>query len=181
MPRPSVFAALGAVLLLACAPRVPLRDLPPMEQREVGEAAVAEVCRFGLDVESQITRHHEETRATALEYIAIASEAAAEGELSKSFSAETLSACGPDATEWGGVRGAIGQLVDRYGTDAERLDHLQQMSSPSMFCGMARRTDGFSGYRSVCDAHYPVEEPITDPQPGSCPEAPTGCLPMQAE
>jgi hypothetical protein len=156
MSRLATFAAFGAVLLLACTTRTPLRELTPMEQREVGEAAVAQVCHFALDVESEITRDHEQARATALEYIGIASETAADGELSRSFSAETLSACGPGATEWGGVRAAIGQLVDRYGTDAERLEHLRRMSSPSMFCEMTRRADRFSRFRSVCDANYPA-------------------------
>ena len=162
MSRISTFAALGVMLLLACTPHTSLQELPPMEQREVGEAAVAQVCGFALDVESEITRDQEEARATALEYIAIASETATEGELSRSFSAETLSACGPDATEWGGVRAAIGQLVERYGTDAERLEHLRQMSHPSMFCDVARHTDRLSGYHGVCDAHYPAANRSTD-------------------
>ena len=88
-----------------------------------------------------------------MEYIAIVSETATEGELSKSFSAETLSACGPDAVEWGGVRGAIGDLVARYGTEAEMLDHLEQMSAPDMFCEIAPRMDELSRYRDLCQRH----------------------------
>lgn len=121
MSRAYVFTLVGAVVLLACTARTPLRELAPMERREIGEAAVAQVCRFPLDGESEITRRHEEARAIALEYIAIASETAVEGELSRSFSSETLSACGPDATEWGGVRREIGVLVEQYGTDPELL------------------------------------------------------------
>lgn len=161
MLRSKPLALLLGVLVLACTTRAPFGDLAPREQREIGEAAVVEVCEFALDVESEITPRHREARATAMEYIAIASRNATEGELSRFFSAETLSACGPRASEWGGVRGSIGQLVARYGTEAEMLVRLRQMSAPSMFCRIATPPELFSRYRAVCDKHYVPEEGST--------------------
>jgi hypothetical protein len=158
MLRPESLAPLLGVLVLACTTRAPLGDLAPREQREISEAAVVEVCGFALDVESEITPRHREARATAMEYIAIASNNATEGELSRFFSAETLSACGPRASEWGGVSGSISQLVARYGSEAEMLVQLRQMSAPSMFCRIAPARGLFSRYRDVCDKHYAPEE-----------------------
>lgn len=134
MSHSYVFALVGAAVLLACTARTPLRELAPMERREIGEAAVAQVCGFPLDVESEITRTHERTRAVALEYIAIASETAAD------------------------VRREIGVLVEQYGTDAELLERLRQMSSPAAFCDRFVRADRFSRYRGVCETHYPARD-----------------------
>lgn len=138
MPRPHLnfvwLCSVSAALVLGCAARVPLHDLPVDQQREVGEAAVVEVCGYPLDVESPITRRHRETLDLAHEYIDIVSETVSPGELSRFFTPRTLAACGPNASEWGQIRAAISVLVQRYGTEAEVLARLEQVSSWDWYC-----------------------------------------------
>ena len=104
--------------LLACAPRV-LRDLPVDRQRDLGESAVAQVCSYELEVESDITRDQRYQLSLARQYLddVVAGQVVAGG-LSCFFTRETLSLCAADL-EWGGVNFDVQRLVDSYGADAE--------------------------------------------------------------
>jgi hypothetical protein len=119
---------------------------------------MVQVCGFPLDVESEITDEHRAARYNAWYYIGHAVERMEIGDLSSSFSAETLEACGTKATEWGGVRGAVSQLIARYGTDAEMEAQLDQMSAPELFCQAAPRIESLTRYQDICERRYPTLE-----------------------
>jgi hypothetical protein len=137
-----------AVALLGCS-RVPLQSLEPQEQRAIGEAAVAEVCDYRFDGESDITKRNRRMRDVAREYIVIVSSQVAEGELSRFLTTETLQACVADG-EWGGVNSRIQRLVERYGTDEEKREQQRRncelypaYNRPDPTCealGFSRRT-----------------------------------------
>jgi hypothetical protein len=130
MNRLIVATSLGFVLsLIGCAPPT-LRDLSVAEQRRLGEAAVAKVCGFALDVESTVTFEHEYNLALARQYLDdIVPQDLAEGQLSQFFTLETIGACAANL-EWGGVNYDVQRLVERLGTDAEVRSLLT--NSPSM-------------------------------------------------
>jgi hypothetical protein len=91
-----------ALLLVSCSPPT-LRNLPVAQQRALGEAAVAKVCGFGLDVESTITFEHEYNLVLARQYLdEIVPQDIGEGQLSQFFTLETIGACAENL-EWGGV------------------------------------------------------------------------------
>lgn len=115
--------AVASVLIFAagCAPPA-LRNLPPSEQRRLGDAAVSDVCGYGLDAESNISLRQRHQLDVARQYLdEIVAYDVAAGELSRFFSSGTLSACAVDL-EWGGVNYDVQRLVQRYGTDAEKHD-----------------------------------------------------------
>jgi hypothetical protein len=121
------------VSVLGCTPPT-LNALPPSEQRALGEAAVARVCGFNLDVETPITFDHRSDLSLARQYLdEIIPADLGPGELSQFFTQETIGACAADL-EWGGVNYDVQRLVRRLGTDAEVRALLAQSYSPEREC-----------------------------------------------
>jgi len=111
-----------------------LRDLPLAEQRAIGEAAVAEVCSYQLDVESNITLRQRLKLDVARQYLdeIVPAEMSA-GQLSQFFNLETIGTCAADL-EWGGVNFDVQRLVERYGTEVEARELIVRSLSPERAC-----------------------------------------------
>lgn len=137
--------------LLGCAPPR-LRELPVSQQRQLGEAAVARVCGYALDVESTITFDHTYNLNLARQYLdEIVPAELSEGQLTQFFTLETIGACAEDL-EWGGVNYDVQRLVRRLGTDAEVRALLAQSYSPERECrftGEAESTTFVSACRAL--------------------------------
>lgn len=85
----------------------------------MGEAAVAKVCSFELDVETPITFEHRYNRNLARQYLdEIVPVDLPEGQLSQYFTQETIRECAADL-EWAGVNFDVQRLVRRLGIEAE--------------------------------------------------------------
>lgn len=126
-----------AVSAAACAPP-DLRKLRYNQQRALGEAAIAKVCEFELDVESTVTFEHRYNLALARQYLdEIVPQDLAEGQLSQFFTLETIAVCAADF-EWGGVNFDVQRLVERVGTEAEvrsLLTHSRSLERECRFRG----------------------------------------------
>ena len=124
-------------LATACAPPN-LQALPADEQSALGEAAVAKVCEFELDVESTVTFEQEYNLALARQYLdEIVPQDLAEGQISQFFTLETIAVCAADF-EWGGVNFDVQRLLERFGTEAEvrsLLTHSRSLERECRFSG----------------------------------------------
>jgi hypothetical protein len=118
-----------ALPVLGCSPPN-LAELSASEQRALGEAAVARVCGFALDVETPITFEHRYNLAIARQYLdEIVPDDLADRRLSEFFTPDTIRVCAAHL-EWGGVNFDVQRLVAQYGTDQE-VRALLSSSHPS--------------------------------------------------